>query len=534
MRKLSPRSTRARIVANSWTFLAAGAAAAGALSYSDTAAAYCRAVSKAPPAGWNIASQGCFTGSSDGAKDLYWGNTCIGYSVHRGASRQVTFEAASALVASAFDAWNEASCPEGGRASIQAVDLGPVDCGEVRYNEKNANQNVIVFRDDVWPSSDPNNTLGLTTITFDTATGEILGADMEINATQKLRVPTRALERGGSGLGPDQAEQDGYDLGTILSHEVGHFLGLAHTAVGSAVMFARYQEGLPLADDDKAGLCATYASDGRRATSAGSVTAGACDPTPPQGFSRECAAPPVEKPPAPSSKSSCALSASGVTSVDAGFLVLIAGTLGFAWRRRARRGKTLARVAGFTSMLAVTLGALGSHASVAIAIAFDELVGRAELAAIVTPSQRRSIWENGRIVTYTEVHVDRLVAGSGVERAWVRTLGGEVGRIGQRVDGEAVLPLDEPALVFLERAKVEGCADAFEVSARAQGAFALAARPGEPARLIPRAEAGALAAPAKSRAVLRAAARVLHGRTLEEAERAIIAAWPALHANAPR
>ncbi len=48
---------------------------------------------------------------------------------------------------------------------------------------------------------------------------------------------------------------------------------------------------------------------------------------------------------------------------------------------------------------------------------------------------------------------------------WLRTLGGVVGHVGQRVEGEAVLSFGYQALVFLGAGK----AGTFDVTARAQG-----------------------------------------------------------------
>lgn len=258
--------------------LAAGGAIAAALVFARPARAFCRTVTEAPPADWNLATQGCFAGSA-GAKALYWKNVCVGYSLQKEASRQVTLEQATAVVAQAFEAWSSAACGEGGRPSLRAFDQGPVVCGKVQYNKDQANQNVIVFRDDAWPYSASSSTLGITTLTFDTTTGEILGADMEINATQNLVVG-------------DPVPAGSFDVASIVTHEIGHFLGLAHSADASAVMFAQHKAGAAhLTRDDADGLCALYAPDGTRATSNGRVAGTPCDPTPPHGFSSACASP---------------------------------------------------------------------------------------------------------------------------------------------------------------------------------------------------------------------------------------------------
>ena len=65
-------------------------------------------------------------------------------------------------------------------------DEGPVECDQVQYNQDQPNQHVIIFRDDVWPYDDSNNTLALTTVTFDPDTGELYDADMEINSTENV------------------------------------------------------------------------------------------------------------------------------------------------------------------------------------------------------------------------------------------------------------------------------------------------------------------------------------------------------------
>ena len=108
-------------------------------------------------------------------------------------------------------------------------------------------------------------------------------------------------------------------------------------------------------------------------------------------------------------------------------------------------------------------------------------------AAIVTPMEARAVWEDGRICTYAHVHVDQALAGDVTTGgdAWVRTLGGIIGRIGQIVDGEAVFSPGRASLVFL-RPSVSG---------------ALSPRP------VP------------------LASEVLHGRLVADAARDVAAAW---------
>src|SRR5258706_8434748 len=221
--------------------LATATAFTGVLAFAPRAQAFCRTVTEDIPADYNPQSTGCFTGKQDTV--LFWKNTCVGYSLQQNASVQVTLQQATDALASAFGAWHSVACGGGGHPSITPIDEGPVACGDVGSKPNNANQNVIVFRDSVWPHSDPNNTLALTTVTFNKVTGEIFDADMEINSTAQNKLVVSGPVPSGS-----------FDFESIVTHEAGHFLGLAHSTQASAIMFAHYKAGTPqLTSDDIAG-----------------------------------------------------------------------------------------------------------------------------------------------------------------------------------------------------------------------------------------------------------------------------------------
>ena len=139
---------------------------------------------------------------------------------------------------------------------ITTSNLGPVECAEVRYNPNGPNQNVIVFRDDKWPYSDPNNTLGLTTVTFNADTGEIL------RRRHGDQLHGKNLSTG------DTVPANGFDLLSVITHEAGHFLGLAHATNSTATMYASYKPGTStlrtLTADDIAGVCEIYPSTAER------------------------------------------------------------------------------------------------------------------------------------------------------------------------------------------------------------------------------------------------------------------------------
>lgn len=172
-----------------------------------------------------------------------------------------------------------------------------------------------------------------------------------------------------------------------------------------------------------------------------------------------------------------------------------------------------------------------ARASVSITVTFDGLVGPSSSVAVVTPIEQHSVWENNRIYTYTQVHVDTKVAGAlnaGAD-AWVRTMGGIVGKIGQVVDGEAVLTVGRPSLLFLH----EGTAGSFEVTARAQGQFALVLDNLKQLHVVKSSGVGYLMPPQPSGAGTPSplATDVIHGRPVSDAARDIAAVWSRLHAR---
>jgi hypothetical protein len=166
-------------------------------------------------------------------------------------------------------------------------------------------------------------------------------------------------------------------------------------------------------------------------------------------------------------------------------------------------------------------------ASVSIAVTWDDLLRTSSAAAVVTPVDAQAVWEGGRIYTYTRVHVDRPVAGelAGASEAWIRTMGGVVGKIGQLVEGEAVFSAGQPSLLFVQ----PGPVGAFVVTERAQGQFPVVAGadPKRPSHLIHSRATGALLAPRVPAGQL--AADVLRDRTVDDVAGTIAGGWGRTH-----
>jgi hypothetical protein len=285
---------------------------------------FCRTTTVPIPASYSPEG-GCFT---EGLP-LFWRGACVGYAVNENASVKVPLADATRVIDAAFAAWNVACEASQGPVGIATESLGVVSCSEVRYNQNAPNQNVIVFRDDVWPHNDTNSTLALTTVTFNSETGEIYDADMEINATGPLS--TTAV-----------VPPDGFDLASIVTHEAGHFLGLAHATDMKSTMFARYVPGSSslrtLSKDDIAGLCEIYPDATKRnvapsADALGLSAATTCDATPRHDFATTCDG----QEPAGAASSSCTAAPAGIgPSHDAWAIAAAAAGLVALLRRRTR------------------------------------------------------------------------------------------------------------------------------------------------------------------------------------------------------
>ena len=303
--------------------------AAIALLVPASAHAFCRTTTVPVPPSYSP-TRGCFTEG----KVLFWKGQCVSYSPQKSGSATIPFATAKPVIDQAFATWTAVTCPSGTKIGIAASPTEPVDCDEVRYNQNGPNQNIVVFRDTTWPYNDPNNTLGLTTVTFNADTGEIYDADMEINAT------------GGNLSVGDPVPPKGFDLLSVITHEAGHFFGMAHATSATSTMFASYKPGTTslrkLSDDDIAGVCSIYPSSAERVVDP-SVSAGgtepsdACDPTARHGFGTTCA-----ENPAPSQASGCAVSgAPAPAGTRRGFgaaaILVAAATIGSIARRRRGR-----------------------------------------------------------------------------------------------------------------------------------------------------------------------------------------------------
>jgi hypothetical protein len=177
---------------------------------------------------------------------LFWKDMPVSYSVNEAASSQVSLPVTEDTMALAFAQWSGAMCTAKEKTSLEVHFAGPTAS---RLDATDAT-NTVLFDDTNWPHPAPSTTIALTTVTFDTKTGQMIDADLELNTASFKLSTTDAVPAGG------------YDFQSIVTHESGHFLGLAHSIDPTATMFASYTPGTKslrtLAPDDVDGICAIY------------------------------------------------------------------------------------------------------------------------------------------------------------------------------------------------------------------------------------------------------------------------------------
>jgi hypothetical protein len=216
---------------------------------------------------------------------LHWASSCVSFDVQRDGSalRGISYDDAHTAITEAFGRWLSADCGGGTGPLVTINDKGAVECRKAEYNQDAPNANIIMFRDEKWPYENAIDTLALTTLIFNADSGEIYDADIEVNTFQSAM----AL----ANVGPEDI-----DFASVITHEVGHFLGLSHSDVQGATMRPSYAPGQTsmssIEQDDIDGICTALPAN--RA-----LTSDSC--TPRHGFASACAVP----------ESSCAVAPGG-------------------------------------------------------------------------------------------------------------------------------------------------------------------------------------------------------------------------------
>lgn len=272
----APKRRRARASRSIGRLVAVTVATLGLLAIATDAAAFCRSTTcrstkdKECPTD----ADGCTT---EGAQ-LFWPTSCISYATNKLGTADLDPADSRAVIKKTFQAWSDVQCADGSIAAMTFQEREPVSCKKSQYNKTGPNVNVVLFQDSNWKYRGIDGTLAKTSVTYNDLTGEIYDADIEINTANNEVTIT------------DDPAKVVYDLQAILTHEVGHFIGVAHSPDPAAVMFASYSPGSmtqrELHPDDIAAVCALYPEGGgnRCNTEPRNGFSGVCDDPEPSGL----------------------------------------------------------------------------------------------------------------------------------------------------------------------------------------------------------------------------------------------------------
>lgn len=193
------------------------------------------------------------------AKQVRWNERCVNYYLNEKGAANIPSEGEGegvpagleAAVTTSFDAWHAIDCSD-----LQILYGGTTDDDRTAADGK---ANVLVWRDQTWPTSYSRTAFALTSVTYNTETGHIVDADIEMNGEFYTFT-----------VGDENVL---IDVQNTLTHEAGHFIGLDHSFDLSATMFEAASSGetkkRTLEQDDIDGICSIYpVLDGGRSCTA--------------------------------------------------------------------------------------------------------------------------------------------------------------------------------------------------------------------------------------------------------------------------
>jgi MYXO-CTERM domain-containing protein len=224
-------------------FVIAAVASAMGLSAAPTARAWCRLTTDTDSA---VGAGACVTSGIP----LAWTHRCVSYSLFAGGAEDQSVAELRAPVAASFAAWTQVTC-SGAPIEIEATETEELTlCDRPVFNAEGGNANVIAFVSDWTDRDNDPNAFAITSVWHDSR-GRIRDADMEVNDAGRTY-----------GVCPEMGACSLADIQNVVTHEAGHFFGLAHSTDEQATMLATAPLGevvkRSLAADDIAGICDAY------------------------------------------------------------------------------------------------------------------------------------------------------------------------------------------------------------------------------------------------------------------------------------
>ncbi|MFH0900919.1 MAG: matrixin family metalloprotease [Pseudomonadota bacterium] len=371
-----------------------------------------------------------------GGLPLRWGEQTLSIDVSMdGAPESIEGVAGVEAVKSSFAVWSAilpASMPVDIEASPVHTPAEPD-----AYDQRNA----VLWVVSGWDDDYEPNTLAMTLTTYNSETGQIVDADIMINSEQHDWIA------GDEALASCQDEND---LQNVVTHEVGHLLGLAHEQTEREATM--YPSSAPcetkkrdLHEDDVAGIRYLYEALGPIRTEQGPSLFG------------------------------CSIGGTGhrtrsgqpSRSTD-GAVCLMLAAMGVVLGGRGRR---FGRTVFFASAVVLAMAALAPVAQ-ATTVRYLSVVDLARNAQVVVRGkvlENHSVRIRGRLYTDSRVTVEDCLKGTCGTEVTVRRLGGELDGEGLVVEGAAALLPGAEVVLFL-RARRDG---AMAVVGMAQGMMAV-------------------------------------------------------------
>ena len=279
-------------------------------------------------------------------------------------------------------------------------------------------RSALFFIETVWPFGEE--VIALTTLSWREG-GELVDADISFNGVDyDWSVST---------------DENKVDYQSIVLHEVGHFIGLGHSADPEAVMRADYDEGdivRSLGADDRAGIAALYPCNNVPCAGGVAVESAAC-----------------------SSVGSSALPLLAVLAISLCSLLLLRS------ERRRRSGATLVLVLLF--MLPASL-----ESSTVLGLDIEALAERADRVVRARVISQEAFRE-GIVWTRTELEVGEDWKGNGASRVELTQPGGVADGLGTKTFGVPSFEVGEEVVLFLRDNGIVGLSQgAFKVRAGAR------------------------------------------------------------------
>ena len=255
-------------------------------------------------------AEGC---TSDG-DPLRWGGPCISLSLDERGSSDLDMATVRGAIERSFEAWTSVDCGGGHPAFNIRLNDAMTRCHVASFDLNGPNANTIAFVDNFEDEGYDESAFAVTIVWYSIDSGEIFDADMLIN--EDFTPYTICPESGCVG--------DVIDLENVITHEAGHFFGLAHSAEHLATMYSLAPRGeiqkRTLHSDDREGFCELYAESFERS----------CSYAPIGGLASRCAGEPE-----PKKSGRCD---AGGAALGESLIPLLLGLLGLAayrlWMRR--------------------------------------------------------------------------------------------------------------------------------------------------------------------------------------------------------